>query len=89
MKRWLVGTAVVIGVLAYLAGFWPEHRRLNAATLSSSFFDHAREALNSLLRTRDQVTTAIAQTDPSLSASLKAHERSLRQVLGYPVDGAS
>ena len=140
MKRILAVVAVVVVALAYLAGFWPQHRQLTvartenlglqqrlaeaesrvrlaavlgqllrlsdavttrnygeAATLSSSFFDSVRaeaarpnppavtEALERMLRTRDQVTSAIAQTDPSVSVSLKEHERTLRRALGYPV----
>jgi len=144
MKRLLAIVIVVVVALAYLAGFWPQHRRLTdaqaqnlalegrlaaaedrvrlaevlgqllrlsdavavknygeAATLSSSFFDSVRveasradqpavkEALEGILRARDQVTTAIAGTDPSLSTSLKEHERALRQVLGYSVSTPS
>jgi hypothetical protein len=48
-----------------------------------------KEALESILRTRDQVTTAIAQTDPSVSVSLKEHERTLRRALGYSVTAPS
>jgi predicted negative regulator of RcsB-dependent stress response len=144
MKRMLAIVVVVVVALAYLAGFWPQHRQLNdaqaesrrlqerltsaegrvrlaellgqllrlsdavtarnygeAATLSSSFFDSVRaeaaradqpavkEALETILRTRDQVTTAIAQTDPSVSVSLKEHERTLRRALGYSVNAPS
>ncbi|MEO7271477.1 MAG: hypothetical protein ABIX28_08270 [Vicinamibacterales bacterium] len=71
-----------------------------AAALSSAFFDRVRrevalphtaevsEALNGILSSRDPVTTAIAATDPSLSESLKAHERTLRAALGFPLSGA-
>ena len=144
MKRILAIVVVVVVGLAYLAGFWPQHRQLTdaqaesrmlqerltsaegrvrlaevlgqllrlsdavtarnygeAATLSASFFDSVRaeaaradqpavkEALETILRTRDQVTTAIAQTDPSVSVSLKEHERTLRRALGYSVDAPS
>lgn len=70
-----------------------------AATLSSSFFDAVRveasraeqpdvtATLQTILNVRDQVTTAIAGTDPSLSTVLKEQERSLRRALGYPVGG--
>ncbi len=34
-------------------------------------------------------TTAIAQTDPSVSVSLKEHERTLRRALGYSVNASS
>ena len=140
MKRLLAIAVVVLVALAYLAGFWPQHRQLTerqaqsralqerltsadgrvrlaevlgqllrlsdavtarnygeAATLSSTFFDSVRaeasrtdqpavkEALENILRTRDQVTTAVAQTDPSLSVALKEHERTLRRALGYSV----
>lgn len=140
MKRLLVGGGVLVIALAYLAGFWPERRKLTdaraeiqmlqdrlgasegrvrlaavlgellrlsdaitaknfgeAATLSSSFFDSVqaelartdesavKEALEAVLRSRDAVTTAIAQTDSSLAATLDEHERRLRQALGYPV----
>lgn len=144
MKRLLAIIVVVVVALAYLAGFWPQHRRLidaqaqiqmlegrlaaaegrvrlaevlgqllhlsdavtaknygEAATLSSSFFDSVRfeasrtdqsgvkDALEGILKARDQVTTAIAGTDPTLSASLKEHERTLRRVLGYSVSATS
>ena len=68
-----------------------------AAALSSSFFDAVsseaarsgqpavKQALERILGTRDQITTAIAQTDPSLSDLLREHERTLRQALGYSV----
>ncbi|MEO7192076.1 MAG: hypothetical protein ABI051_13570 [Vicinamibacterales bacterium] len=68
-----------------------------AATLSSSFFDsvraeaahvdrpEAKAALQEILAKRDQVTTAIASTDGSLSVTLKEFEQSLRGALGYPV----
>ena len=140
MKRYLAGGIVLAVALAYLAGFWPQQRRLTdaqtqirdlegrlttaegrvrlaevlgrllhlsdavaaknygeAATLSSAFFDSVsaeasrtdrpdgKEALESISRERDQVTTAIAGMDPLLSASLKDHERTMRRVLGYPV----
>ena len=140
MKRYLAGGIVVAVALAYVAGFWPQQRRLSdaqaqiltledrlaaaegrvrlaevlgrllhlsdavtaknygeAATLSSAFFDSVgreasrtdrpdvKAALESILGTRDQVTTAIAGTDPMLSVTLNDHERTLRRVLGYPV----
>lgn len=70
-----------------------------AATLSSSFFDLVRNeasrttqpdvtALQDILNARDRVTTAIAGTDPALTAVLKEQERALRRALGYPVDGS-
>ena len=70
-----------------------------AATLSSSFFDSVRveasradkpdvmATLQAILNTRDQVTTAIAGMDLSLSTLLKEQERALRLALGYPVTG--
>ncbi|OFW26843.1 MAG: hypothetical protein A3H97_15000 [Acidobacteria bacterium RIFCSPLOWO2_02_FULL_65_29] len=70
-----------------------------AATLSSSFFDSVRveasradkpdvmATLQAILNTRDQVTTAIAGMDLSLSTVLKEQERALRLALGYPVTG--
>lgn len=140
MKRTIVGIVLMIIALAYVAGFWPEHRRLSAArteirtlhdrlssaddrmrasevlgqlmrltdavaarnygdaaTLSSSYFDTVRAeasrtghpalkgALENILRTRDRVTTAIAQTDRTLAGTLKDQERTLRRALGYPV----
>ena len=115
MKRLLAIAVLVVVALAYLAGFWPQHRRLTdaqaqirtlegrlaapegrvrlaevmgqllrlsdavtvrnygeAATLSSSFFDSVRleasrtdepdvkDDLEGILKTRDQITTAIA-----------------------------
>ena len=70
-----------------------------AATLSSSFFDSVSveasradkpdvmATLQAILNTRDQVTTAIAGMDLSLSTVLKEQERALRLALGYPVTG--
>ncbi len=71
-----------------------------AAALSSPFFDAVgreaaltdqpvvRAALDTILKTRDQLTTAIAQSDPSLTDMLKDYERTLRQALGYSVSPA-
>ncbi len=143
MKRAiLIGAVIVVG-LAYLAGFWPQHRQLSdvrgqlqeaqtrlaaaearirlgdvlgrllalsdavaaknygqGATLSSAFFDAVRSeatraaqpevnsTLQEILSARDRVTTAIAGADPALTGILKEEERSLRRVLGYPVDGS-
>ena len=138
MRRAIGIGVLVIAVVAYVAGFWPEHRRVldgqarigaleqqlavaegrirlaetlgrllrlsdavavrnygEAATLSSSFFDAIRAesssaappevqaVLQQILKTRDQVTTAIAATDPALATLLKEHERTLRRSLGY------
>lgn len=72
-----------------------------AATLSSAFFDAVRAeasradrsdvttVLQSVLTTRDPVTTAIAGSDPALPSMLKVQERALRRALGYPVVGGS
>lgn len=72
----------------------------DAAALSSSFFDAVRiealraeqpavtATLQTILNSRDQVTTAVAGTDAALSTMLKEHERSLRRALGHPMDGA-
>jgi len=72
-----------------------------AATLSSAFFDAVRQevsranppeatnALNSILQTRDRVTTAIAGTDAGLESILRQHEEALRRALGYPTSGPS
>lgn len=139
----IVGVAVLV-VVTFLAGFWPQHRRLTesqdqvrrlqerltaaetrvrlgeilgqllqlsdavraknfgqAATLSSAFFDAVRQevsranppeansALNSILQTRDRVTTAIAGTDAGLESILRKHEEALRRALGYPTSGPS
>lgn len=139
----IIGVAVLV-VVAFLAGFWPQHRRLTesqdqvrslqerltaadtrvrlgeilgqllhlsdavrgknfgqAATLSSAFFDAVRQevsrtnspeatnALNSILQTRDRVTTAIAGTDAGLESILRQHEEALRRALGYPTRGPS
>jgi hypothetical protein len=142
MKRAIpLGILVVIG-LAYIAGYWPQHRRLtdaqaqlretqnrlavaedqirlggllgellrlsdslaannfgDAASLSSSLFDSVRleasrigkpdvtSTLQTILATRDQVTTAIARADASVSTILEQQERALRLALGYPVVG--
>ncbi len=87
----------VLGQLLHLSDAVNAKNYGEAATLSSSFFDsvrteatqtdrpEAKAALQGILTTRDQVTTAIAGTDPSLSASLKEFEQSLRRALGYPV----
>lgn len=67
-----------------------------AAALSSTYFDTVRQeasrtdadgavALNAILASRDQVTTAIAGADPTLDVNLRQHEQQLRRVLGYPV----
>ncbi len=48
-----------------------------------------RDALEGILRTRDQVTAAIAQSDLSLSDTLKEDERVLRHALGYPLNASS
>ena len=60
-----------------------------AATLSSAYFDSVREeasrasaegtaALTIILKSRDQVTTAIAGTDAGLEITLREHEQQLR-----------
>jgi hypothetical protein len=72
-----------------------------AAGVSSMFFEEVRveasranqpdvaQTLEAIHQTRDQVTTAIAQTDPSVAVLLKDHERTLRRALGYSIDGGS
>jgi predicted negative regulator of RcsB-dependent stress response len=71
-----------------------------AATLSSAYFDAVRAeasrtsaegaaALNSILNSRDQVTTAIAGTDAQLEITLREHEQQLRRALGYPTGNPS
>jgi hypothetical protein len=141
-KIWVgIGAAVI--VLAFVAGFWPQHRQLTAAqtlaatlqaeldaaeararlaavlgellhlsdavrnrnygeaaSLSSTYFDAVRQeasradaetraVLDSLLNSRDQVTTAIAGADAGLDVTLRMQERQLRRALGYPThDGA-
>ena len=71
-----------------------------AATLSSAYFDAVREeasranadaavALNIILKSRDQVTTAIAGTDAGLDVTLREHEQQLRRALGYPTSNPS
>ena len=144
MKRAAAGIAILVIAIAYLAGFWPQHRELReardqirdlqerlsaadsrlrladllgqllrlsdafaaknyaeAATLSSAFFDSVRAevsradrtdvraTLQQILDSRDRVTTAIAGTDPALGSVLKAHERTLRQALGYAIGAPS
>ncbi len=126
---WLaVGAAII--VVAFVAGFWPQHRQLTtfqatvvtlqaqlgaaagclrlaagthygeAANLSSAYFDAVRQeaaradgetrgVLDGLLKSRDQVTTSIASTDPGLDVTLRLHERQLRRALGYPISDAS
>jgi hypothetical protein len=68
-----------------------------ATDLSTAFFDRvqqeaarttnadARQALDTILQTRDQVTTAIARTDLSVGETLRQQEIVLRRALGYPV----
>lgn len=89
----------VLGQLLRLSDAVAAKNYGEAATLSSSFFDSVRievsradrpdaiATLQAILQSRDQVTTAIAGTDPSLSTVLKEQERSLRLALGYPVAG--
>ena len=143
MKRALFIVVVVLIGVAFLAGFWPQHRRLveaeervqmlqqrlteaegrihlgevlgrllrlsdavaarnygEAATLSSAYFNlvreeatraerpEAKQALDQILQTRDQVTTGLARTDPSVSSTLEQQELALRKALGYPTADA-
>jgi hypothetical protein len=71
-----------------------------AATLSSAYFDAVREEaaranadaavpLNIILKSRDQVTAAIAGTDAGLDVTLREHEQQLRRALGYPTSTPS
>ena len=138
MKRIYAGATAALVVIAFLIGFWPQHRQRTAsqalavtlrtrleaaearlrlshvlgqllrlsdavraknygeaATLSSAYFDVVRQeatrsnadgagTLNTLLKSRDQVTTAIASADATLDLTLREHEQQLRQALGYP-----
>ena len=89
----------VLGQLFRLSDVVAAKNYGEAATLSSSFFDSVRveasradkpdvmATLQAILNTRDQVTTAIAGMDLSLSTLLKEQERALRLALGYPVTG--
>lgn len=89
----------VLGELLRLSDAVGSKNYGEAATLSSSFFDSVRveasradkpdvmATLPAILNRRDQVTTAIAGMDPSLSTVLKEQERALRLALGYPVTG--
>ncbi len=145
MKRtaWTAILGLVLLAAAYVAGFWPEHRRRTgleerlaaterqldaaraqvrlgdvlgqllrlsdavaqrnygqAAMLSSVYFDHVREeasraasptvreALEQILRSRDQVTAALARSDPSIASTLHDQAIALRSALGYPVEAA-
>lgn len=68
-----------------------------ASALSSAFFDRVqqelaqadapdvRDALALVQQTRDQVTTAIARTDPTVADVLRQQQMTLRRALGYPV----
>jgi hypothetical protein len=139
-RRALVGIAVLLIVGAYIAGYWPEHRRLvqanaqnqslqvrldsadarmrlgevlglllrlsdavaarnfgEAATLSSTYFDEVRQealkqqadakvALDRILQSRDDVTAALARTDPAVSTSLREQQLDLRKALGYAIE---
>lgn len=71
-----------------------------AAALSSAYFDAVRQeasraggdtsaVLSSILASRDQVTAAIAGTDPNLELTLREQQRQLRRALGYPTGGTS
>ncbi len=87
----------VLGQLLRLSDAVNARNYGEAAALSSSFFDRvrteaaqadgpeAKAALQGILTKRDQATTAIAGSDPSLAATLKEFELSLRRALGYPV----
>ncbi len=87
----------VLGDLLRLSDAVSARNYGEAASLSSAFFDHAREesartssddvkrALIDVLATRDQVTAAIVQTDPSLAEILRRHGLTLRRALGYAV----
>jgi hypothetical protein len=140
MKRVVVIAIIVLVGLAYIGGYWPEHRRAadaqaaidalrpqladaqarvrlaevlgqqlrladaiavrnfgEASGLSSAFFDrvqqemaqttapNVRDALAAIQQTRDQVTTAIARTDPSVADVLRQQQMTLRRALGYPI----
>jgi hypothetical protein len=140
MKRVVAVAVIVLVGLAYIGGYWPEHRRAvdaqaaldalrpqlaeaqarvrlaevlgqqlrlgdaiavrnfgEASTLSSAFFDRVqqemaqatvpdvRDALAQVQQTRDQVTTAIARTDPTVADVLRQQQMTLRRALGYPV----
>ena len=144
MKRVVAVAVIVLAGLAYIGGFWPEHRRAveaeatldalrpqladaqarvrlgevlgqqlrlsdaiavrnfgEASTLSSAFFDRVqqemaqatapdvRDALAEIQQTRDQVTTAIARTDPTVADVLRQQQIALRRALGYPVPPAT
>ncbi|MGE3843742.1 MAG: hypothetical protein AB7I50_19395 [Vicinamibacterales bacterium] len=93
--------AALLGQLLRLSDAVAVKNYGDAATLSSGFFDavrtevsrtdHAevRATLQQILDSRDRVTTAIAATEPTLGTVLEAHERTLRQTLGYPVSASS
>ena len=67
-----------------------------ARGLSSPFFEHVRaeagrmtdaglkQALETILATRDPVTVALTQGDAAALTHLRESERRLRQALGYP-----
>jgi hypothetical protein len=48
-----------------------------------------RDALAEIQQTRDQVTTAIARTDPTVADVLRQQQITLRRALGYPVPPAA
>jgi hypothetical protein len=67
-----------------------------AASLSSAYFDRvrqealvqppdAKQALDRILQSRDEVTAALARTDQAVSAPLEGQQLELRKALGYPV----
>ncbi len=88
----------LLGQLLRLSDAVMAHNYGQATTLSSDYFDRVREevpragrpevtqALQRILQTRDQVTSALARTDPSVASTLRDQELTLRQSLGYPVD---
>ena len=89
-------TGQVLGQLLRLSDAVRVRNYGEAAALSSTYFDTVRQemsradadgavALNAILASRDQVTTAIAGGDPTLDVTLRQHEQQLRRALGYPI----
>jgi len=90
----------VFGQLLRLSDAVSQRNYGQAAMLSSMYFDRVREeaaraasppvktALEQIQRSRDQVTAALARSDPSIASTLHDQAIALRRALGYPVEAA-
>jgi hypothetical protein len=92
-----VRLGVLLGHLLRLADAVAAKNYGEAASLASVFFDairaeggrasrpESKQTLERILQTRDQVTSAIARAEPSVSEVLRDQQIILRRALGYPV----